>query len=235
MQNVTSTFEGSFNKITQLADVITDIAEKKPSLSITEQLKLANLRAKLETMVNTVLDYKILSTDPGYKLFNDINKRLFAINVYLTRIVAMVNKLSTALENVSINAPLEDDEGKIKNDVVVLNNIYRKRTIDMIYLHFDVITNMLWSDKDNYTFVRAVQEMCDAVDLNNTAKQILSDEKRTKSKLCALHYEEIYSAIHNVIVDDYDDASKSLDNLVKLLSYDDSSDVIDIFKFFKDR
>lgn len=238
VENLTSNFEDAFDKATELASLLSTITNKNETVITEEESKLTSLQNKLKKTVDTVLNYKIDETDPAYRLFNEINKKQFLSVIYLTRITAMVNKLAMAIDKlkaIDINNEYSEDEVKnVGSEISIISKIFKRRPHEAIALHFDVMTYVLSSDDGNLDLVTALDAVCNDFKNNDTSKNILNEGPRTINQICSKQYNVIYGAIHKVIVNDYDEAKRSLFNLVNTLQDSDDHDP-DVFKFFNDR
>ncbi|KAL0830195.1 hypothetical protein ABMA28_003651 [Loxostege sticticalis] len=234
-QNLTSSYEAAFNKASELRALLTQISTKNQTLLTDEDTQLSSLENKLQKTVDTIFNYKIDETDPSYRLFNEINKKQIISTTYLARITAMVKKLAVAIENLKtsdISNDLTADEAKkLESDINYISKIFKRRPNEAIAIHFDVITNVLSSNED-IDLVKSFDSICN--DVNDSSKDILVEDQKSKSKVCSKQYKVVYGAVNNVIVDDFGEAKSSLKNLVNTLQ-DGNGEQVDVAIFFKDR
>lgn len=214
---------------------------KENNTSLMNELKMDSLKHKLENFLDKILNYRLKETDDRYKVFSDINKKHLMSTVYLTRVVAIVNKLATAITNLTVDEEFitkeninQEDVGKITSDLAIMKNIFKRRSVDAIAIHYDVLTDLLWRNDSSYTLIDAMDAMCSDLKQNQT-KVILVDEARTKTQICAKNYRVLYGAVVNEVVDDYEIARQSLLNFVKVLQSGDESDITDVFDFLNSR
>lgn len=199
------------------------------------------MKHNLANFIDKIISYRIKETDDSYKVFNDVNRKQFMSSVYLTRIVAIVNKLGTAVANLTIDESfianqhiVEKDVAKITADLNIMKNVFKRKAVDAIAMHYDLLTDLLWTNDDNYTFIDAMEKMCDNLK-ENASRVILVDEVRTIAQICAKNYRVLYGAVVNDVKGDYEDARLSLLNLVKILQNGDEGDVTDVFEFLNSR
>lgn len=194
------------------------------------------VEGKLEKIVDAVLTFKINVTSPSYRLFNEINMKQFAANIYLTRVVSIINKLSEELFALDINKIYEGTEEQMKKvtaDYNVIKYMFRRKPVDAINIHFDILTDVLWTNNENYNIVDAIDKMCSNLKANES-KTILVSEERV-SQICAKeHYRLVYGAVQNATVEDYVNARKSLMNLIETLR-SDGENFTDVFEFLSNR
>lgn len=214
---------------------------KENNTSLMNELKMDSLKHKLGNFLDKILNYRLKETDDRYKVFSDINKKHLMSTVYLTRVVAIVNKLATAITNLTVDEEFitkesinQEDVGKITSDLAIMKNIFKRRSVDAIAIHYDVFTDLLWRNDSSYTLIDAMDAMCSDLKQNQT-KVILVDEARTKTQICAKNYRVLYGAVVNEVVDDYEIARQSLLNFVKVLQSGDESDITDVFDFLNGR
>ncbi|KAM3956338.1 LOW QUALITY PROTEIN: lipid droplet defective [Aphomia sociella] len=237
VQNLTSDFKEAFNKSTELTNILIEIVQKNKTLITENDVKLNTIEGKLKDTVDTILTYTINKTDAAFRLFNEINIKQFYGTIYLTRVVAINNKLLDAFDNLNITAignDLSEDEMKrLETDVSFIKRTFKRRPSDIVALHFDVITDILWKNDENYKLSEAIDTMCNDLKNNDTNKDILNDDRRIKQQICNKNYQRIYGAVENVLTDDYDNIRNSLLNLVNLLRKENSDDISSIFDFLK--
>ncbi|XP_030023361.2 uncharacterized protein LOC115442462 [Manduca sexta] len=236
IENTTSHYEKAFTKATELSEIITDLAKTNTTFINKEDFKIDVLRKKLENFVDSIMYYRVKETDPNYIAFYEINTKQYISSIYLTQVVAMVNKLASNIDNIDFEAKKDADIKKIKEDVTAIKNMYKRRTIEMISMLYDILTDVLWNRNlgNNYSLLEAMESMCDNVKNNVTSKTILGDETRTKLVLCSKKYEVIFAALQNVIDDNLENASRSLRNLVNSEN-SGIENITDIFEFLNER
>lgn len=224
MNNLSSSYVEAYDNINSLANLLISNTNKNQTVVPETDVELNSLQHKLEKLVNNVLDYTINSSDASYRNFNDLNKKQFTINIYLTRIVSIISKLNTNISNLNVS----DD---LQSDLKSIQTLFKRRPDDCISIHFDLITDVIWNNKEQYTLFEAIDKMC--AQPNETNKRILMDSHNTKVKsaICSKRYKEIYSeALKDY--DDFKNARYSLMNLVQVLqngTEDVANDVFDIF------
>lgn len=237
VENLTSSYENAYKNFIDLTNLLSEIKNKTKLLS-DEDIKLNSLGGKLENLVDKMLNYKINQTDITYRLFNEINTKQFASTIYLTRVVVIVNKISESLEDLQINEATEASEEelkKIKEDLVTIQKLFKRRRTEIAALHFDVITDVVWTNTDEYNLTTALKSMCNDYKNNVTSKDVLIQNQRLKNQICSKRYDIILKWINLDIADDLHNARGSLMNLVTILQNGEDNNVTDIFKFFNDR
>lgn len=229
MSNLTSSYEEAYNNVNELANILIDIANKNQTLVTEEDITLNSLQHKLEKVVNNVLNYKINSTDPSYRNFNDLNKKQFTTTVYLTRIISIINKLVNNISNLNVTDDLQSDLKSIQTQ-------FKTRPDYCIAVHFDLITDVIWTNQEQYTLIDAIDKMCHAQS-NDTNKRILMDSRnmRVKNVICSKRYKEIYSEAVKDYEDELKNARYSLMNLIQILQNDAEDETNDVFDFFNER
>lgn len=211
----------------ELAYMLIDVANKNESLVREEDITMNFLQHKLEELVDNVLNYKIDSSDPTYRNFNDIIKKQFATNIYLTRIVSIISKIVNNISNLNVS----DD---LQGDLKVIKAQFKTRPNDFIAIHFDLITDVIWKDQEHYTLIEAMDKMCDTQS-NETYKRILMENMRVKNLICSKRYKEIYSEAMKDYGDDLKNARYSLINLMQILQNGTDDEATDVFDFFNER
>ncbi|XP_072945673.1 uncharacterized protein ldd [Epargyreus clarus] len=247
VENLTSTYEDAFVKTTELANFVAELMNKtvtdlqvanEDSNYIGEnENKIDKMRQKLEQTVDKILSFELTEDSPSYRLFNEANKKQFIASVYLTRITAIVNKLSNGLDNLKLNQTDELSEEELKKaetELTAIQKIFKRRPTETIALHFDALTDVLWRNDENYKLSDAITSMCNNLKNKDTSKDILSDTERVKLQICSKEFSRLYKLVQNVVDEDYDTTRASLLNLVLMLS-DDSQNVTDIVQFFNER
>lgn len=236
IQDASSNFQQAYINSMELLNYMDNIAKENKTIIDPENLKLKTIRRKLEEGINKVVNYKIDKNNSNYVLFNDLNKKMIASQTYLTKIVALVNKLQEALNELEVsNLGVSNDEevAKLVDELRVIKGLYKRRVVDMVSIHFDLFTDVLWNNDGNYGFLAAIDSMCE--NINNTDKVILANVEKTKRQICATQYKVLYNPVIAVLNDDYGDAKKSLDNLIEVLYKENEGEVIDIFTFLSQR
>ncbi|XP_052744551.1 uncharacterized protein LOC112055070 isoform X2 [Bicyclus anynana] len=232
VSNLTSTYEKFYSTGNDLATLL-----KKSNKTIETDTKLETTKEKLKRAVDLVLSYEIKGTEPSYQIFSETNKKHFVVSTYLTRVVTIINKLVTKIEKLQItdfvNAP-EEEMKSLETELDAIKKIFNRRPSEAIALHFDLITDVLWTNKDTYKMSNALNDLCNRLNDKDISKNVLVELDRVKAQICAKKYKVIYSAIENVMGDDYENARKSLINVVKTLG-DKSENATDIFEFINKR
>lgn len=237
VQNATSRFEDTFTKATDLVDYLTKV-DKENKTEIADELKLNNIERNMANFIDKVLNYKINMTDQLYRQFSEVTKKQIISNIYMTKIVAIVNKLATALNNITIDESTDLSSDEIENlnsDLKIIRNIFRRKSVDAIAIHYDVLTDVLWSNDGNYSLIDAMDSMCNNLKGNDKSKTILVDEVRTSVQLCAKNYSFLFGLAQDGVKDDYKDARENLINFANVLQNDDEADVSNIFEFINKR
>ncbi|KAJ8721111.1 hypothetical protein PYW08_006576 [Mythimna loreyi] len=237
VNNLTSRFEPAYTNAVKLADyIIAEEAKKKnKTIPTKEEIKENSNERKLEKFVDAILSFKLNITSPSYKLFNDINMKQFITHSYLTRLVSIINKLSTEINKIDVKTIYQGDDEKIKaieSDLGVIKYLFKRKPVDAINIHFDILTDVIWSNNPNYTLVDAITKMCSDLKAN-TSKTVLVTDERARNQICMKEYGVIYGAVQNVAVNDYERARNSLMTLVNILNSE--GDVKDVFEFLNTR
>ncbi|CAH0591712.1 unnamed protein product [Chrysodeixis includens] len=234
VSNLTSRFESAYTNAVELANYLTELSKKNQTLVTEEDIKMNTIEGKLERAVDSVLNYKINATDPSYRLFNEINMKQFAANIYLTKIVKIINKLHEAAEKLDItNLPQNTEENRsTQTDLDVIKYLYKRKPTDAVTIHFDILTDLLWQNDENYTLVDAFNKMCNDLKANSS-KTILVTVEKARSQVCVKKYEGIYRVLQDAVVEDYAGARDSLVALVDVLKGDEN--VTDVFEFLSNR
>ncbi|XP_063366023.1 uncharacterized protein LOC134654508 [Cydia amplana] len=237
--NLISNFEDAFDKVNNLTTLLKDIASKNVAILSEEDFKLSTMKNKFEANFNSILTYTVNKTDASYKLFNEINTKQFAATAYLARIVAIINKLHTAIESLKVGdiakELTEDDVKILENDLTTIQKIFKRRPTEAVALHFDLITYVLWQNNDNYTLTNGVTGMCDDLKNNDTQKDILLNMQRTKLLLCTKNFRVVYDAVEDTVTEDYEVTRGSLYNLLDVLQQDVLGNLTDVGEFLKQR
>ncbi|CAH1634658.1 unnamed protein product [Spodoptera littoralis] len=237
VSNLTSRFEKAYTKATELTNYLTEISKKNQTLLTEEDVKMNSIEGKLKKVVDAVVTFKIDENNPSYRLFNEINLKQFAANVYLTRIVSIINKLSTELTNLNITEVVTGTDEEIKAaaaDLQLIKYLFRRKPTDAINIHFDIITDVIWANDENYTLVDAFDKMCKNLNTNASKSILVSDDDKARGQICAKRYNIIYSAVQNIAVPDYNDTRQTLLHVVDILKTDNET-VTDVFEFLSHR
>ncbi|XP_069362244.1 uncharacterized protein ldd isoform X2 [Maniola hyperantus] len=234
VSNLTSTYEKFYTTGNNLSALLDSLSNK----SIENEAKLDTLKEKLKRAVDIIVSYEIKDTEPSYRAFNEVNKKKFAVSIYFTRVVAIISKLLTALDSLKItdlvnNIP-EEEVKNLESELAIIQKIFIRRPSDAIALHFDVITDVLWTNNNDYKISNALTDFCDRLKSKDNSKNILVESDRVKAQICAKKYEIIYGAIQNVLNDDFENARGSLINVVNTIG-NVSENAADIFAFLNKR
>lgn len=216
---------------------MTDISKKNQTILTEEDVKMNSIEGKLKKVVHAVVNYKIDENNPSYRLFNEINLKQFAANVYLTRIVSIINKLSTELNKLNITEVVTGTEEEIKAtvaDLQLIKYLFRRKPTDAIDIHFDILTDVIWANNETYTIVDAFDKMCKNLNTNASASILVSDDDKARGQICGKHYNVIYSAVQNITVPDYNDTRQTLLHLIDILNTGNET-VTDVFEFLSHR
>ncbi|XP_045504908.1 uncharacterized protein LOC123701462 [Colias croceus] len=232
-----SHFESSFDKAyvaaTKMTNLLTDIAKQKQINKI--DFSLDTLRTKLKELVDKMLSYKIKDTDPSYVEFNEMMKKQTVSTIYLTRTVAITNKIAELINifNVAevISNISDEDKKAIESDLSSIKMVFKRRAAEVVGIHFDVITDVLWTNRKDYKITNALEVMCDNLKANDTSKVILGDSVRIRAIICSKQYKIIYNAVQYVMDDDAKNARNSLLNMMKVLQNDSTEDVSNVYEF----
>lgn len=220
VSTLTSNYKEAYDKVNNFSVLIKNITSKNETLVSKDDLKLQTMKGKFEKIVNAILSYSVNKTDTSYELFNEINTKQFTATVYLSRVVAIINKLHAAIENLTIDDIAKDlseeDFAMLEKNLTTVQKIFTRRPTEAVALHFDIITNILRKNNDNYTLTRGILATCDNLKNNDTGNDILVDIQRTKVLLCAQDYQTIYGAVENAVTEDFEKARESLFNLVTI-------------------
>lgn len=185
-----------------------------------------------------IVSYEIKDTEPSYRLFNELNKKYFVISIYLTRIVKIINKLVEAIDNLKItdfvNNASQEEIKDLETELATIQKVFKRRPSEAIALHFDIITDVLWTNIKDYKISNALNDFCNRLSNKDNSKNILVELDTVKAQICAKKYKLIYSAVENVIDEDFDKSRKSLLNVVNTLR-DKSENATGIFAFLNKR
>lgn len=234
-ENLTSVYESTYVTIKNLSDVIHNLHNNLTNLNETD-IKINSIEDKLEEVIDNIITWKLTNKDASYKLFNEVNKKQFIAAIYLTRITAIVNKIFNVIENIKIeNVTLpnlnETDVKTLESDLSTMQKIFKRRPSEAIAIHFDIITDLLWKNENEFNLVNEIKTMCDNMN-NNITKDILNEGKKVKIQICSKQYKVFYDDIK--LEEDYSLAKNALNNFVNTLQNNISTDV-DIFKVFNER
>ncbi|KAI5638967.1 hypothetical protein NE865_08419 [Phthorimaea operculella] len=134
-ENLTSSYEEAYTVITNFSNLMFEIAHKNQTILTEEDIKMNTIQYKLEKLVDSIINYKLNETDPSYKRFYEINKKHFASSIYLTRVVSIINKLATAIDEQSIDNMDIADEGekkKVETELATLKKTFKRRPSDIL-------------------------------------------------------------------------------------------------------
>lgn len=236
MENLTSRFEIAYTKAVELADYLTVVSKKNQTLLTEEDIKMNTIEGKLEKMVDAVLTFKFNESSPSYRLFNEVNMKQFVAHTYLTRVVSIINKLANEINTLEVNNIYQGDDDKaktIESDLHIIKYLFKRKPADAMNIHFDILTDVIWTNNENYTIVDAISKMCNDLKAN-ISRTILVTEERARGQICMKEYSLIYGAAQGITVKDYENARKSLMTLVDTLK-SGGDDVTDVFEFFSHR
>ncbi|XP_050355241.1 uncharacterized protein LOC126776662 [Nymphalis io] len=233
--NLTSTYENAYIKANALGLLLDEIANKNKTL--VDNLKISTIRDKLEKAVDKILSYQIKENDPFYISYNEANKKQLTVNIYLTKVVTIINKLINAVDNFTlsdIDNVSEEDMKKLQEELPIIQNIFKRRPSEAIALHFDIITDVFWINDKDYKFADALKASCERLKTKDNSKNILDDMNRVKGQICAKKYYIIYSALQSIIDDYFENGRKSLVDVYETLKTENQNST-DISTFFKER
>ncbi|CAB3232753.1 unnamed protein product [Arctia plantaginis] len=236
VQNITSRYANAYMKAVELAQLITDISKKNQTVLTEEDIKINSIEGKLEKTVDKVLTYKMNASDFSYRIFTTINYKQFRAGIYLTRIVAIVNKLYENIKNIDVKNTFKGTDEELKDlqaDIDIIKYLFKRKAVDAINIHFNAITDILVKNNKDYTLVESMYDICEDIK-SNISRTIISMDEKIVGQLCSKKYEVIYGAIQNSLVEDYPEARYSLMALVDSLQNSDNF-VEDIFGFLNNR
>lgn len=233
--NLTSVFEPAFININMLRDTLDDMSSTN-FLNTTVDVQLNTIKHKLEEIIDNIISWKLTPNDASYRLFNEVNKKQFISSIYLTRIVAITNKIYKVIDEIKVDEFNVDeldniDKKKIQSDLSILQRIFKRRPSEAIGIHFDIITDMLSSNDYNYKIIDAFDKMCDELN-NNITRDILNEGKRVKNQICNKQYSLFYNKIQSDLNNDFKMAKKSLATLVNALKSNNETIEVDVFQLF---
>ncbi|CAK1542445.1 unnamed protein product [Leptosia nina] len=237
----TTKFSSNFNKAyvtsIDLLNVLRELGAQNAIIKI--DLSIETLKSKLENTIDAVVSYRIEKNDPSYIAFNEMLIKQSVSTIYLTRTVAIVNRMSDLLKSVKIDDVItnvsDEDKKAIENDIISIKRLYTRRASEIIGIHFDVITDVLWTNRNDFKITNALEIMCDNLKNNDTSKEILGESTRIRAIICSKQYKIVYSAVQHVVDDHLEDDRRSLSNIIKVLQNESSEDVSNIFEFIKNR
>lgn len=234
VSNLTSTYEKFYTTGNNLATLLNNISHQ----SIENETKLETLKEKLKRAVDYIVSYEIKDTEPSYRLFSELNKENFVISIYLTRVVKIINKLVEAIDDLKItdfvNNASQEEIMNLETELATIQKIFKRRPSEAIALHFDIITDVLWTNNSDYKISNALSDFCNRLSNKDNSKNILVELDRVKAQICAKKYKMIYGAVQNGIDEDFVKSRKSLLNVVNTLG-DESENATDIFVFLNTR
>ncbi|XP_045487538.1 uncharacterized protein LOC111000059 [Pieris rapae] len=229
-----SVFNNAYVKTTELSDTLKELSKNESYIDVS----LVNLKSKLETIVDNLISYKINEDDRSYLTFREMVMKQVASSIYLTRTVEIVNKIYDLLSHINIDDVVANvsgaDKKSIDTDISSLTRLFRRRASDVVGIHFDVITDVIWTNRNDYKITNSIEVMCDNLK-NNVTKEILGDNARIKGIICSKHYKIIYNAVQHVIDDDFEETRNSLLTVVKVLQNVSNDDVNDVVSFLNEK
>ncbi|CAH4000203.1 unnamed protein product [Pieris brassicae] len=229
-----SVFNEAYVKTTELSNTLKELSKNETYIDVS----LVNLKAKLETTVDKFISYKINEDDRSYLAFREIVIKQVASSLYLTRTVEIVNKMYNLLSHINIDAVVTNvsdaDKKSIETDISSLTRLFRRRASDVVGIHFDIITDVIWTNRNDYKITNSLQVMCDNLK-NNITKEILGDNARIKGIICSKHYKIIYNAVQHVIDDDFEETRNGLLTMARVLQNVSNDDVNNIVSFLNDK
>ncbi|CAH2088391.1 unnamed protein product [Euphydryas editha] len=233
--NLTSTFKDAYMKVNDLRTLQKEIENKNKTES--EDIKLSTIKEKLEHALDAIISYRIKEDDQFYITFNENMKKQFTVNIYLTKIITIINKLTTALDNLTVSDVIKTDEEEIKTlqaELSIIQRNFKRRPSEAVAFHFDIITDIIWTNNNDYKFVDALKDSCERLKNKDKSKDILVELDRVKAQICAKKYDVFYSAVQNIIDEDFESGRNSLMKVVDTLSLENDN-FTDISTFFKER
>lgn len=215
--------------------LLKDMANKNKTES--EDIKLSTMKEKLERAIDAMISYRIKEDDPFYITFNENMKKKLALDIYLTKVVTIINKLTTALDNLTVADIIKAEDEDIKSlqtELSITQRNFKRRPSEAIDFHFDIITDVIWTNSNDYKFVDALKDACERLKNKDKSKDILVELDRVKAQVCAKKYEVFYSAVENITNDGYGSARNSLLKVIEILKFENDN-FTDISTFFKAR
>lgn len=224
--------------------ILTDYAK---DLSIntsifTQKKSLDKIKEKLETTIDAIFTYKINRTDESYVSFTNVTEKQTHATLYLTNIVTKVNKFAELIDKLnvsnmisSINAT-EEDKNILTSQFEIIKKIPKRHPHQFIAFHFDVLTDMLWRNDENYKIIDALKYTCDKWKNKNIDNNIVLDSERIKAQICSKNYTILYEQVKNIFNENNDRARESLINFVEVLQKSTPyTNITDISNFFQSR
>lgn len=223
--NLSSVYESAYDNTIKLIDVSREITNK--NLTNTTELQMNTIESKFEEVVDKVLSWKLKTDDASYRLFNEVNKKQFISSIYLTRIAAITNKISTSINELKItDLPsdnlTEKETSKLQTDLMSMQRIFKRRPSEAIAIHYDMLTELFWESDENFSIIKSLDIMCDNF-RKNVSRNILNEGTRIQNQICSKQYEIIYRGV-DIKYDDLINAQKSLVSFIGSLQ-DDTTDV----------
>ncbi|CAG5057857.1 unnamed protein product [Parnassius apollo] len=237
VDNLNSTFEDAFAKTVDIANFLTELSNNKTTVK--QNINKDTVEEKLTKAVDIMLNYKINESSPSYRQFNEANNNLISSTVYLTRVITIINKVLSNIENTKINDVVSNiPEEEIKHldaDLSAIKRIFKRRPAEGIAVFFDAITNNLWEEDAEHTLLSTFQATCDRLKNNDSTKEILTNSDRVKRQLCAMKYNIFIPAYGINLENEFENAKISLVSLVNILQNKTKENVTDISQFLKTR
>ncbi|GBP42573.1 ATP-binding cassette sub-family A member 13 [Eumeta japonica] len=236
VQNLTSSFESAYVNTMELSNSIANLT-KANRTDIDKQL--TKIEDQFENFVDQVLSWHVSEHDPSFRLFAEINRKQFVSTIYLTRVTVTVKKLADEMDvlkisDISDNLTVNETK-KLESELSAIQRLFRRSPADVIALHFDLITDLLWKNDEGYQLVDSVVTMCGNLE-NNVTSYILGEDKRTKTQICSKNYELIYAKVQDELSDVIHMSKNALINLVDVLRYDEEDvSSIDPFAYINKR
>ncbi|XP_046971050.1 uncharacterized protein LOC124538088 [Vanessa cardui] len=233
-ENLTSTYENAFKKANALGALLKEIANKNKTIV---DIKLSTIKDKLEQTIDHILSYEIKDNDTFYVSFNEANRKQLTVTIYLTKVVTIINKLIMAIDNFTlsdINNVSEEDMRSLQEELPLMQKIYKRRPSETIAFHFDVITDVLWTNDKDYKLADAIKVSCERLKTKDSSMNILDEMDRVKGQICAKKYYIFYSALQSIMDDNFETGRKSLLDVFETLKMENEN-FTDIATFFKER
>ncbi|CAK1588868.1 unnamed protein product [Parnassius mnemosyne] len=235
--DLNSTYEDAFAKTVEVMNFLKELSNNKTTVK--RNINTETVEEKLKKAVDIMLNYKINESNPSYRRFNEANNNLVSSTVYLTRIITIINKILTNIENMKINDVVsnipEEEIKPLEADLSAINRIFKRRPAEGIAVFFDAITNNLWEKDAENTVLNAFQATCDRLNNNDSTKEILTDSDRVKRQICAMKYNIIIPAYGSNLENELENAKISLVSLVDILQNKTKENITDISQFLKTR
>ncbi|XP_026490160.2 ATP-binding cassette sub-family A member 13 [Vanessa tameamea] len=234
-ENLTSTYENAYKKANALGVLLKEVANK--NITMVKNIKLSTIRDKLEQAIDRILTYEIKDNDTFYISFNEANKKQLTVIIYLTKVVTIINKVITAVNNFTlsdINNISEEDMKSLQEELPLIQKIFERRPSDTIAFHFDIITDVLWTNDKDYKLADAVKASCERLKTKDNSMNILDEMDRVKGQICAKKYYIFYSALQSIMDDYSENGRKTLLDVFETLKIENEN-FTDIATFFKER